>query len=306
MAQHTKLAFREQSMSINWGSMMFSPEMIGDLNTTLAQAYDNTVLLKTTPFSQNTYGDVVIKLPGQQSVVRLNLNHNWARSDGQMGSRIYAGTGYNAAQNQVLNETVLLPNWGDQWVNQTTLWTRMSAVFSPTGFLVHQTVEEPWNTSYFGTHLLGACVVMKEDGSGIDPDKLLVFAGHWGCNNWEALWRGELVKVGLYSFSQATFVNQTVTTLPFMYMANFSRGVDPSDAKLYGIKAYSPLPPYQEVPMFRVFASDYFGRGVVAETGDRNYLTADENGVPLWNRVMRSWGSAFPTSAGRLGIHWEP
>lgn len=299
MAHKSVISYREWTNPYWSEGMQYEPTQFNPtLSSTLSSAYDNSALLKTTS-TATANADHVIRLPDTKTVVRLILQD-------KRFTHIRFGTDF--VNGSVINESANQPTQEPVSGVSTTMTQRAGMFASPTGLMLASAANFETDSWWSGSNL-GFAAVMKADGTGIDPDKLLFWSGSWrpqsSADSIDQARYGAQLNVGLFDWTQNAVVARAVTTFPVMYLSNFVKSVDGNDGKLYGTRAFSPFPPYPEVPFFRVFPSDVYSNGQLAQA-ERSYLILDPNNTAAHQALANAYPyAALPVgNNGRLGIHW--
>lgn len=188
----------------------------------------------------------------------------------------------------------------------TSLAFRLLGWFAPEGFLVGYAFGNITQSNYHMTQLYSVSTLLDAENNS-ETDRVAVartLLGS-GTNSGNEQRLGRWTRALIYDQSQAGFTDAVNCQTPFMALNNFVKSVDGSASVLYGVKTYSPVPPYPELGLFRVYGADRFGEGALVTEGLRQYRTFDQNDN-FWVYLSHCLPyMPWYGETGLLGLNWS-
>lgn len=259
---------------------------------TLKACYDTDVLYENL---SGTELNIVFRLPGTNFVFQLVFQDNLFEA--QVGSGWVNSTLQNAAAVPELG-------WQRGLIHYTHTTITQTLVCTASGFLLSWRSGLSIHDNYYGTKMLGASLLVRDDGT-VHPTELDVWRGSLGSITTDSgTIDGQWVTVRRYDQATYTFTKSQDSRMPFIGFQQFPNGVDSTGGKLYGVKCYSVFAPYYEFALFRTFPGDVFSPGstVTDERGRKWWLS--EKGTVLWNELQWVFPYQLSMQYTRTGVAW--
>lgn len=216
----------------------------------------------------------------------------------------YIGSGVDADGN-LLNPVQVSTGWNRGASGGWGWYPQVAAYFSKTGFFIAFRSPVGFADYRYLVRCYGAGLLYNADGT-LNQNECDVWAGNWGYENQDAeqFQRGEWMSVKRWDRANLRFSANVLTRMPFIGFTQFPQGVDTSQSKLYGVKAYSPLAPYQESAMWRFFPGDAFAEGqTVTDEGGQSWYLADRSS-PFWSNLMYFFPQQLSIYGTRSALAW--